>query len=229
MDKLIIFDLDDTLVKTGVLYNRQINEFIVSIINDLNTINLNYDEIKNLQEEIDIQQIEKYGFSRERFPTSFVETYKFLCNKYNLPFNQDLSNKYFKIGKNVFEQIPELFDDTKFVLEKLYNNYDLVVYTLGEDEIQKNKIYKNNLDKYFKEIFVVGEKKSEHLKKICNNYDYTNCYIVGDSLKGEIEPAIKLGINAFYLKRPDSWKYHFASVDNGFITITQLKELLNYL
>lgn len=228
MIKKIIFDLDDTLLNTGIIYDKQIDEFIISIINDLSLKNISPDEIRTIQEDIDIKQIDKYGFSKTRFPLSFVETYKFFCIKSKMVFDEKLAEKYRSIGAKVFEIIPELCSGAVEVVQKLSDKYELVIYTLGEYALQKEKIEKNNLEKYFSEYFIVNNKTVDILRNVCAPLPPDECAIVGDSLKGEIAPGVKLGLKSFYIDRQSKWKYQFTPVDNGFIKIKNLKELLNY-
>lgn len=225
----IIFDLDDTLVNTGIIYERQIKEFIETLIQDLDFDKLSFDEISKIQEDIDIKQIDKYGFSTVRFPLSFSLTFKFICNNFGIKFDKVLNKKYMQIGEKVFQVIPELAEGVNEILEKFFNKYFLVIYTLGDKQIQKDKIIKNNLHKYFKEYFIVPEKNIDNLITTCKDTPFNECAIVGDSLKGEIEPGVKLGMQAFYLDRPKKWKYLNSPIGDGFIRIKNLLELTDYL
>ena len=229
MIKKIIFDLDDTLVQTGIIYERVIKEFVETLIKDLNINKMSFDEIYKIQEEIDIKLIAEYGFTTVRFPLSFSETYKYICKKLNIKFNKSQDEKLSSIGEKVFNTIPELCEGVIEILEYFKNKYNLVIYTLGDEKVQKDKIVENNLHNYIDKYLIVQEKNIDTLKSVCDDTPFNECAIVGDSIRGEIEPGVKLGMKAFYLEKPKKWTYLHYDMEGEYTSIKSLPELKNYL
>ena len=75
----ILFNLDDTLVYC----NRYFNDIIGLFSDQLNRWFESYskEEIKNKQLELDIEAISTHGLGSERFPDSFINTYKYFCER----------------------------------------------------------------------------------------------------------------------------------------------------
>jgi putative hydrolase of the HAD superfamily len=228
--KKIIFDLDDTLIHTGIIYEKFAKKFVLSLVQDIKFNKLTVPEIIELQTNIDIDMIKKYGFKTERFPLSFAETYKFICGKYGYCFEKKLANKYIQIGNCIFETVPEIIDGTLETLKELKRrSYELIIYTLGEKKLQEFKILKNKLNEYVDDYFIVEHKNKETLLKICGEVAPAECAIAGDSLKGEVAPGVELGLKTFYIKRPRTWSYLYTKVDGNYWTISSIKQMLEYL
>jgi putative hydrolase of the HAD superfamily len=104
--KTIIFDLDDTLIKTSKLYNHARDEFS-SLMQELG---FNSEESLIKLDEVDINYIKEYGFVKERYPLSLGKTYEYFSQKNGKETNPELKKKIEEVGWEVFRQIPELVD-----------------------------------------------------------------------------------------------------------------------
>ncbi len=71
----IIFDGDDTLWETAPLYARAKKEFFAR----MSSLGFDPLEVKKTFQLIDIANVDRLGFSKERFPTSMAETYRLLA------------------------------------------------------------------------------------------------------------------------------------------------------
>ena len=87
--KTIIFDLDDTLVKTSKLYNRARNEFS-SLMQESD---FNSEESLIKLDEVDISYIKEYGFMKERYPLSLGKTYEYFCKIHGEKINPVLKRR----------------------------------------------------------------------------------------------------------------------------------------
>jgi hypothetical protein len=70
-----------------------------------------------------------------------------------------------------------VFSEVKEVLEKLAAKHNLILITKGSPEFQNKKIKKTKIEKYFKEIYVIEEKKEKLMKK--KNWSYP-LYFIND-------------------------------------------------
>ncbi len=75
--KTIIFDLDDTLVKTSKLYDQAREEFSLQ----MGKLGFKEEEVLIKLDEIDIKNINQYGFIKERYPYSLGKTYEYFSQK----------------------------------------------------------------------------------------------------------------------------------------------------
>ncbi len=225
--KTIIFDLDDTLVKTSKLYNRARDEFS-SLMQELG---FNSEESLIKLDEVDISYIKEYGFVKERYPLSLGKTYEYFCKINGEKINPVLKKKIEDIGWQVFRQIPELVDGVYRVLDILSKKYFLILATLGDPQVQKKKLQLTDLKKYFSAIYVLRYKSVEEYQNILteHNLDKKDTWIIGNSVRSDLNPGLKLGINCILIPYL-SWKFEEEDpLSENYLQLDSLEEVLNYL
>jgi len=216
-NKVIIFDGDDTLWRTQELYNRAKNRFIKLMeVEGFDTNN-----IIDLKDNIDAQRVEILKFSKTRFMESLLITYAFLCGKYNKNWNIKVESKIREIGLSVFRP-PKLYKDTIRTLKNLKKFFKLVLFTEGEKEIQIYKIQSlgSKFKSYFYKIYICEMKEEEKLLKILNDLcvPREKVWIVGNSVRSDINPALRLGLKAILINRK-TWKYEDEKLLEGNVFI----------
>lgn len=225
--KTIIFDLDDTLVKTSKLYNRARDEFS-SLMQELG---FNSEESLIKLDEVDISYIKEYGFVKERYPFSLGKTYEYFCKINGEKINPVLKKKIEDMGWQVFRQVPELIEDVCYVLDILSKKYFLILATLGDPQVQEEKVRLSGLKKYFSEIFVLKHKNVEEYQNILkkHNLNKKETWIVGNSVRSDLNPGLKLGINCILIPYL-SWKFEDEEpLSENYLQLDSLKEVLDYL
>jgi len=94
------------------------------------------------------------------------------------------------------------------VLEELRRRRDrLYLFTLNlvlNEDMKWRKIRRLGMDRYFNRnnTYMVRKKTPELFRTICKGQDPSRCYMVGNSFRNDIEPALEAGINAIYIPRP---------------------------
>ena len=225
--KTIIFDLDDTLIKTSKLYNQAREEFS-SLMQELG---FNREESLIKLDEVDISHIKEYGFVKERYPYSLGKTYEYFSQKNGEEINPKVKKKIEELGWQVFRQIPELVDGVYRVLDILSKKYFLILATLGDPQVQKKKLQLTNLKKYFSEIYVLRYKSVEEYQNILteHNLNKKDTWIVGNSVRSDLNPGLKLGINCILIPYL-SWKFEEEEpLSENYLQLDSLEEVLNYL
>ncbi len=228
MVRRIIFDLDDTLLQSGKYYNRQLDEFANFVTTNFAELDSEKDVLKRYN-LIDQKVIEEVGLAREHFPLSMVKTWQFYCDRFDYPERKEDLDRCRQIGEAVYEIIPEPLPGAFEVLEQLSERFDLLLYTMGDVEIQTNKIRHHRLDRWFGEFHIFPYKDVKTLSCVLPPYPPDMVSIVGDSLRGEVEPAIELGLRPVHIKSDFPWNYHEVDVSADYPSISSLPELLQYL
>ena len=225
--KTVIFDLDDTLIKTSKLYNHARDEFS-SLMQELG---FNSEESLIKLDEVDINYIKEYGFVKERYPLSLGKTYEYFSQKNGKEINPELKKKIEEIGWQVFRQIPELVDGVYQVLETLSKKYFLILATLGDPQVQEEKVRVSGLKKYFSEVYILKHKNVEEYQNILrqHNLDKKDTWIIGNSVRSDLNPGLKLGINCILIPYL-SWKFEEEEpLSENYLQLDSLEEVLNYL
>jgi len=225
--KAIIFDLDDTLIKTSKLYNHARKKF--SLL--MEKSGFNGEASLNKLDEIDISYIKNYGFVKERYPYSLGRTYEYFCKKNDKKIDLTIKEQAEAIGWQVFKQIPELVDGVNDVLDFLRQKYFLILATLGDPRVQKEKIILTGLKKYFSGIHILKFKNVEEYKSIIVKYQLSKdeTWIIGNSVRSDLNPGLKLGLNCILIPYL-SWKFEDERpLSRNYLELNHLKEILKYL
>ncbi len=206
--KVIIFDLDDTLIKWKDEY--------ISFLKDV-LLEMNYHFSDELINKINwcIDDNEKHHdiLSKEEL-LDYINTN---CN-INLPI--EFINKLVERHKECVYEDKELID----VIDYLSKKYDLYVITNYFTDTQKERLNRMGVLKYFKNVYgadinyIKPNKKAFNI--ILDKYNASDCISIGDSLNNDIIPALELGMNAIWKTNSKSSEY------KTFNELKELKEIL---
>lgn len=96
-----------------------------------------------------------------------------------------------------------VYSEVNAVLNKLLSVANLGIFSEGKIELQKTKLKKTDIEKYFKkELTHIVEKKEEELKKVLSKYKGSMLFLVDDKLT-ILHKAFKLlpSLKTIWVKR----------------------------
>lgn len=147
------------------------------------------------------------AFGSTRFPTSLVKTFIFYCDKMGMDYTEEECQEVYKIGKFAFEVEPAMIEGAREVLDFLKKKkQEMVLFTRGDEKIQMRKLEINNLYGYFEEIHIVHHKDAATFKSIVGKRNKQYVYMVGNSFKSDILPALDSDVHAIYVPK-QTWRY----------------------
>jgi putative hydrolase of the HAD superfamily len=227
----ILFNLDDTLSYCNRYFNQVIDEFADQMTTWFNSITK--EEIKQKQLQIDVEAISQHGLVSERFPESFVGSYIYFCDLTGKEMKKDEIQYLRELGFKVFEIPVEPIPYMNETLQRLKEEgHELYLHTGGDEANQRKKIAQLELTTYFEHRIFISEHKdttalSDILKTI--NADPKVTWMVGNSLRTDIVPALEMNIHAIYIPAENEWQYNLVEVNvehnSAFLTINSLQEV----
>lgn len=227
----ILFNLDDTLSYCNRYFNLVIDEFTNQMMAWFELIT--EEDIKQKQLQLDVAAINEHGLKSERFPESFVGTYKYYCDLTRREKKKDEIQYLRELGFKVFEIPVEPIPYMNETLQRLKEDgHELYLHTGGDEANQNRKITQLELTTYFEHRIFISEHKdttalSDILKTIKADPNVT--WMVGNSLRTDIVPALETGIHAIYIPAESEWKYNMVEVNvehsRLFITVDSLQEV----
>lgn len=229
----ILFDLDDTLIHCNKYFGLVLGEFYEMMHHWFGAQTLTTDEIRQKQIDIDVEQVNRTGFSSGNFPKSLIETYRFFCRKLGRPIRLDEEQELNKLGLSVYEREVEPYPGMVETLETLQNEgHRLYLYTGGETAIQQRKIDQMKLSDYFDDrIYITQHKNEATLEHIlqAGAFDRSRTWMIGNSLRTDVMPALSAGLNSIYIKQSNEWVYNMVELshkpDSSFYTISSIGEV----
>ena len=226
----LILDLDDTLIHCNKYFVESRNSFANVMKKWFKTVSKQ--EILEKQSEIDIKGVEQKGLHSSLYTQSLVTTYRYFCERLGRKMKGSEITQIEKIGQSVFRRRVKPFPYMYEILDTLQaDGHLLILFTGGDEANQRRKITQLRLTDYFDDrIFIFEHKNTDALKQVLNqiNADKKNTWMIGNSLKSDIKPAIELGINAIHIPAEIEWSYNIVDIDiepSG--TYAQLKSLVH--
>lgn len=229
----ILFDLDDTLIHCNKYFGLVLSEFYQLLQDWFAEYKLTTSEIREKQIEIDIASVHIVGFKSGNFPTSLIETYRFFsqkCHRMTHPLEEE---QLLKLGLSVYDLEVEPYPGMVETLETLKSDgHQLYLYTGGETAIQQRKIDQMKLNMYFDERIYIREHKNTHsLEKIlqAGAFDRSSTWMIGNSLRTDVIPALTAGICSIHIQISNEWEYNIVdlekSPDHILYTVTSIHEV----
>jgi putative hydrolase of the HAD superfamily len=111
----------------------------------------------------------------------------------------------------------ELIDGVEETLDYLSSRHDLTLFTKGNPEEQKLKLDRSGLAIYFGHTAIVKEKNAGSYSALIEerSLDPERTWMIGNSPKSDINPALEVGINAVFVPHPHTWRLEHEEVREG--------------
>lgn len=212
LPQTLLFDLDDTLIHCNKYFDQVLDQFADLLSTWFSSYSLTDAAIKQKQLEIDIAGVHLHGFSMDHFPSSLVETYQYFSHLLGRLPSRDEEEELLALGKSVYELEVEPYPGMVETLDRLVAmDHQLYLYTGGIVAHQQKKIKSVKLEAYFSDrVFVRQHKTAEALEEILqdNGFDRSRTWMIGNSIRTDIVPALKAGIHCIHIPAILEWEYN---------------------
>jgi putative hydrolase of the HAD superfamily len=229
---LVLVDFDDTLVDTAPRFQRARRELF-----DL-LIDLGFDEdlVRSTHhDEIDPLMRQRFGLGPQRLEHAFRETYVHLCSSTALPLDERIAQRCSTIGLTV-AGTPPLLNGSLPALQRLAAALPTVLYTqAGDVEYQLGCIRDCGvLDVVQHERVRITERKTvEQFQGVLDDFgigDPRTVWMIGNSMRSDINPALTCGANAIFVDVDDPWEFDVVDpVHDNFLTVRSFPEAVDLL
>jgi putative hydrolase of the HAD superfamily len=193
------FDADDTLWHNENIFEHTHEQYraLLAHYHDAETVDrtLFATEMRNL---------ELYGYGVKGFTLSAIETaIQLTAGKIRAEEIQQL----IELGRKMLAHPVELLEGVSETLETLARNYRLFVITKGDLRDQERKLAKSGLSQHFERVEIVSEKNETTYANIFRRHDIpaAQFLMVGNSLKSDILPVLRLGGAGAYVPYRLTW------------------------
>jgi putative hydrolase of the HAD superfamily len=219
----LLIDADDTLWENNIYFEQAIHAFI----GFLDHSSLTPAEVRAVLDEVE----KLMGYGSANFTRSLVETYRRLAEK-------DLQDEHIQQIRQFGEQIRlhplQLLDGVKETLNYLSPRHDLILLTKGDVEEQKLKVERSGIEECFKQVIIVQEKDVATYHRVARELqlDPKDTWMIGNSPRSDINPALAAGLNAVYIPHPHTWHLEHEEVQNTreghLLTLSVFADLCTY-
>jgi len=219
----LLIDADDTLWENNIYFEQAIHAFIEF---------LNHSSLSSAEVRVVLDEIERFmGYGSANFTNSLVETYRRLTEK---DIRDEDVRHVRQLGEQLRSRPLQLLDGVKETLDYLYTRHDLVMLTKGDREEQELKVERSGIKHFFKRVVVVHEKDASIYRQVLNQlqFDPKDTWMIGNSPRSDINPALAVGLNAVYIPHPHTWHLEHEEVsatsERRFLTLSRFADLRTY-
>lgn len=86
------------------------------------------------------------------------------------------------------------------------SKFHCILLTKGNEREQKEKLYRSKLEQYFDKVIIVARKDPEFFELLVQqmSLNANQIIVIGNSVRHDILPAVKIGAPAIWLNHPDN-------------------------
>jgi putative hydrolase of the HAD superfamily len=204
---LIAFDGDDTLWHNERSYRDGRERFRILLAGA--GIDLSDETVDACVNRTELANLEYFGYGVSSFALSLIETAIDLTG--GRITGTDLQEVIALARQMLTEEI-ELFAGARDALAALSSIYPLMLVTKGDLLHQTSKLERSGLRPYFNFVEVVSHKTEAAYTAILNRQgvDPHRFLMVGNSLKSDVLPVLKVGGKAVHIPAALSWSHEHA-------------------
>jgi putative hydrolase of the HAD superfamily len=222
----LIIDADDTLWENNIYFERAFDAFCDFLAHS----SMPSGEVRAVLDEIETVNNKIHGYGTANFARNLTECYHKLVERDVRP--EDLP-MIMSFTEQILHHPIELIPGVQETLEYLSLRHDLTLFTKGNPEEQKLKLDRSGLAIYFGHTAIVKEKNAASYLALIEErrLDRARSWMIGNSPKSDINPALVAGINAVFVPHEHTWRLEHEEVQNGagrLLTIESFAELRAY-
>jgi putative hydrolase of the HAD superfamily len=229
ISQTLLIDADDTLWENNVYFE----EAIASFIERLNHRHLSPQEVRQFLYQVERQTIAQHGYGSHSFAHSLVKCFEQLSES---PVTPALHDFIWGFAHRISSYPVQLIAGVPETLEYLAGReHHLLLLTKGNIAEQSGKVERSGLKNFFSAVEIVVEKDLHTYQDILTKYALSaqNTWMVGNSPRSDINPALSAGINAVFVPHDMTWVLEHETVDSPpagvrLLEVESFSELRNY-
>lgn len=204
----LLVDADDTLWENNIYFERAIAEFI----SFLNHRERSAAEVREILNDVERDAIVTHGYGLHSFAHALIKTFERLSVE---PLTPALRETIHGFAHTIAEQPLQLLPHVSETLAYLAERHDLILMTKGDIREQSGKVERSGVKQYFGAVEVVAEKDAVVYQAVVKKHRLAadRTWMVGNSPKSDINPALRAGINAIFVPHDDTWVLEHEEVE----------------
>lgn len=206
----LIIDADDTLWENNIYFERAFDDFCDFLAHST----LTPVEVRAVLDEIEIVNSKTHGYGTANFARNLTECYHKLAEREVA--SGDIA-RIMSFTEQILHHPIEVIAGVEKTLEYLAERHDLTLFTKGDPEEQKLKLDRSGLEIYFGHTAIVKEKDTRSYAALIleRALDPEHTWMIGNSPKSDVNPALEAGIHAVFVPHDRTWTLERANLREG--------------
>ena len=203
----LLIDADDTLWENNVYFERAIAAFI----SYLNHHEYAPAEVRQALNTVERETILAHGYGLSSFSRSLLACFERLSPT---SMTNEKRQRIEGFARSIAEQEIELLPGVAETLDELAGRHHLILMTKGVHAEQADKLARSGLAPYFAAVEIVAEKDPPTYRAVIARHELAphTSWMIGNSPKSDINPALAAGMHAVFLFHKDTWVLEHATL-----------------
>ncbi len=200
MSQTLLIDADDTLWENNVYFERAIARFI----SFLNHHEFSPEQVRGVLNDVERECIITHGYGLHSFAHALTSTFERLSPQ---PVTPEMHAQVLSFTHAIADHQIEFLPDVPETLRYLKARHRLILVTKGALKEQTGKVERSGIKQHFNSVEVVAEKDPAAYDRVVEKYelDRATTWMIGNSPKSDINPAMAAGLHAVFVPHGDTW------------------------
>jgi len=209
-NQTLLIDADDTLWENNIYFERAITSFISYLDHRVHTP----EEVRGHLNQVEHATIRSHGYGLRSFRRSLVTCFEQLTD---VPLTEEKRRRIESFAQSIADQEIELLPDVASTLAELATRHRLIMVTKGNPEEQTGKLERSGLAPHFSAVEVLPEKHHDAYISLTAHHGCESCntWMIGNSPRSDINPALACGLHAVYIHHPNTWVLEHDTLDSA--------------
>jgi putative hydrolase of the HAD superfamily len=222
----LIFDADDTLWDSNVHF-LEAEQMFVEALGEAG-IETNSARVRAEIRRCELDIIRSEGYGRRQYVMALHR----VARELGEPGGHDRVFPIVeKIGECLTSRVCELLPGVQPTLTELATRHSLLLFTKGNPDEQMPKLQRSGLAPLFSHAEVTAEKDVAAYRSLVvkARLDPANTFMIGNSPRSDINPAVAAGLRAVFIPHPHTWELEHEEIneaDGRVISISSFHGLL---
>jgi putative hydrolase of the HAD superfamily len=196
----LLIDADDTLWENNIYFERAFEAFC----DFLDHSSLTPQQVRDVLNEIELVNSKIHGYGSKNFGRNLQQAYQHLAER---EIRDPDLHHVLSLAERILEQPIEIIEGVEETLGYLAERHDLTLFTKGHPDEQLMKVDRSQLGRYFSHTAVVKEKDAGAYSQLVAERGLARglTWMIGNSPKSDINPALEAGLNAVLVPHPHTW------------------------
>ena len=196
----LMIDADDTLWENNIYFERAIDRFVELVAHP----ELSPAEVRAAFDELEATRIKVHGYGTDAFHKSLHACFEHLTG---CTCTTEQTEALAACAASIRAADLTLLDGVHEALPELASRHTLILVTKGDHTEQTAKLAQSGLAHHFAHVRVLREKHTTAYLDLRAEFgcDPATTWMIGNSPKSDINPALAAGMHAVYLPHRSTW------------------------
>jgi putative hydrolase of the HAD superfamily len=210
----LLFDADDTLWENNIYFERAIAAFISFLDHKSHTP----EQVRLALNQAERDTILTHGYGLTSFTRSLITCFERLSES---PIGENQHAQIHSFAQSIAEHEIELLPGVADLLPELASRHRLILMTKGSQAEQADKLARSGLAQHFSAVEIVAEKNPSAYSEVVARHrcephiTQQSTWMIGNSPKSDINPALAAGLNAVFIFHKDTWVLEHAEINSA--------------